>query len=200
MYAYYSLFWPISEAYSSFLSEKAFLRSALSHGYCQEVHGDICHGHSVQVGVTGGPGRDWSRGLIMDGLGLCGADSRLFPGQTALFHLMSAVFCRAAGPRNRHPAQTFSPVSPLITFQHIWTECAAVRQPCVSLLAAVFGCYRGLLLKPPSQLDEAVIWRLSVMKQASGHVGQTVWHRLLQWPAPFGVRLCWAAFIMFLII
>lgn len=44
-------------AYSSFISEKAFVRAVLSDGDCQEVHGHIGHGHSVQVGERGFPGR-----------------------------------------------------------------------------------------------------------------------------------------------
>lgn len=99
----------------------------------------------------------------MDGLGLWGDDSGWVPGQAALLHLVAAVLGgvrQLAGPRARHPAQTVSPVAPLIAFTPIWTEGAGVRQarvPQVSLLAAGFGCYRGLLLKPLGQLDEAVV-------------------------------------------
>lgn len=69
------------------------------------------------------------------------------------------------------PAQTVSPVSLWIPFMHAWTEGARVRQPRVFLLTVGFRRDRGLLLKPLGQLQEAVIRRLSVMMQASGHDG-----------------------------
>lgn len=68
---------------------------------------------------------------------------------------MSPAFCRVLQLpwlRNRHLTHITSPVPPLITFER-----ATVGQPRVSLLAAGFGCYRGLLLEPLGQLDEGVI-------------------------------------------
>lgn len=173
--------------YSSLLPEKAFLGAAFSDGDSQEVHGDICHGHCVQTGETGGPGRGRARGLVAGGLGLRGGDGSLLPGQTEILRLVSLVFCGAAGPRNRPPGQTSSPVLSLV---HIWrTERAAVKQTRVPPRAAVLGRYRGLLLKPPGQLDEAVIRRLSAVEQASGRAGHTVRPLLLRRPPAFGVRL-----------
>lgn len=171
---------------SSFLSEEAFVRAALSDCDCQEVHGDVRHRHSVHVGETGDPGRGWTS---RHGLGPRGAESGL---RRTLLRSVSPVFLRALRPpvlRNtRHVA---APARPLVTPPRVWAECAAQsRTAHESLFAAGFGGYRGLLLKPLGQLDEAVIRRLSVMVQASGHFGQTVRRRLLQQSAPFDVRLC----------
>lgn len=65
----------------------------------------------------------------------------------------------------------------------------------MSLLAVGFGCYGGFLLKPLGQLHEAVIWRLPVMMRASAVVRRGLLHEL----ATFGVRLCWAAAVVFII-
>lgn len=65
----------------------------------------------------------------------------------------------------------------------------------MSLLAVGFGCYRGFLLKPLGQLHEAVIWRLPVMMRASAVVRRGLIREL----ATFGVWLCWAAAVVFII-
>lgn len=187
-------------SYSSLLSEKAFVRAALSDRDCQQVHGDVRHRHSVHVGETGGPGWPCGRGRIVDGLSLCGDDSR---SRTALWHPVSPVFfvvLRYPGLVDRRP--TTSPARHLVTFPYIWTIRAAVGHPGASgmfLLTVRFGCNRGLLLKPLGQLHEAVIWRLTVVMHAPGHFGQTVSLRLLEEPAPFGERLCRTATTIFII-
>ena len=161
--------------HSSFLSEEAFVRAALSDGDRHQVQCDVRHGHSVQAGESGGP----HRGRVTGGLGLSG-------------HVLLPLVPQLQ--RDRHAAQTVSPhVSPLV-----WIERAGVGQACVprvSLRAAGFGRDRGLLLEPLGQLEEAVVRRLSVVVvvQPSGHFG------LLHHPAPFGVRLCRAASLFFII-
>lgn len=136
--------------FSSFPLEETFVRAALPHCHSQKVHGHVCHSHSVQVGEARGPGRGCARGLMVDDL------LRLFPARTALPHLLPPLLCvvfQLVVRRSRHPCQT--PVKSL--FARARARAERVRQSRVPLLAAGFGCYRGLHLKPLSQLVEAVV-------------------------------------------
>lgn len=171
---------------SSLPSEEALVRAALPHRHRQEVHGDVGHRHGVHVGVTRRPGRGRSRGRgVVEGLGLQRRDeSRARP---ALLHLLESPVL--LGP----PARATSPV---LAPAHIWIERAAAGEARVPLLAAGLGCYRGLLLEPLGELQEAVVRGFSVVVQAAGGFGQTVRQRLLQQPVAFDARLGRAASII----
>lgn len=138
----------LARTHSSFLSEKAFLRAALSHRDRQQVHGDVSHGHGVQGGEAGGPGR-----VVVGEAQRCRAA------------LLPPVGLQSvAVPRPPELRLSASPVRPRVASPHIWTDDAAVpqsRAPHASL-ATGFGRDRGLLPEPPGQLNETVIRRLSV--------------------------------------
>lgn len=176
---------------SSLPSEEALVRAALPHRHRQEVHGDVGHRHGVHVGVTRRPGRGRTSGRgVVEGLGLQRRDERR--ARPALRHLLESPVLLGL-PVLRRPARATSPV---LASAHIWIERAAAGQARLPLLPAGLGCYRGLLLKPLGELLEAVVRGFSVVVQAAGGFGQTVWQRLLQQPAAFDARLGRAASII----